>query len=294
MQLGEWILEGNAGSGVLTLENDPATGKIFVRVGGRAVAPALTPGETQRVFSWGGNDYGLRIVGGEWDLQLLRAAEVKSGAPASANRHATPLVTASGVSGGAIVKTIIAIAVIALLVPAVRYITRWTAPWVNYDKDPRFAVSFPAEPEKKGSGQHVSLLAVHPTLPQTFEFSYVQVPYALDSQAADQILDSAIKAYLHKHDGTLTKKETGYFSAGVFAGRNDALTFEAKLDSSDEFENGAHVRAIAVYQGDRIYVAALTSADEIGGSPEATRFFGSINIPVHRSSSPPPPAAPPS
>ena len=113
---------------------------------------------------------------------------------ASPSHRATPLVTAHGASAGAIIKTVIAIVIVALLVPAFRYVARWTSPWVRYDKDPRFGVSFPIEPTKKTSGKQVALLASHPTLPKTFEFSYVQIPYAVDAQGAGR---SSIVQFRH-------------------------------------------------------------------------------------------------
>jgi hypothetical protein len=164
---------------------------------------------------------------------------------------------------------------IAVVVPVVRYVNRWTSTWVTYGKDNRFTVSFPVEPTKKGGGTRLTLTAVNPSRPQHFELSYVQVPVLIESQQADAYLTQVLERFVQKHKGKLTKKETGYFS------QNDALFFDAKLGPSDAFPNGSYLRAVAAYQGDRIYVAAFTSEDHPGGVPEAARFFRSIKLGIY-------------
>lgn len=273
MATAEWTLEGDHGSQILTLDHDSSTGKVFLRVDGRAVTRPLAEGESQRAFSWGGNDYVMRKVHGDWDLQFVQATPITN-APLSAG-PSKPMVTAHGFSGGGIIKLVLLLVVIAGVVSIVRYVGRWTSPWVPYAKDNRFAVSFPVEPTRKGNPSLLTLTAVNPKRPQHFEFSFVQVPMLIEAAQADAYLTEVIDRYVSKHKGTVTKKETGYFS------QNDALFFDARLGASNAFPNGSHLRAIAAYQGNRVYVAAFTSEGSPAGVPEATRFFSSIKLGVY-------------
>lgn len=275
MQIASWPVDDGQRSATLTLDHDEQSGRLFVRVDGRAVASPLQPHEEERTVRWSGQTYRLLRVRGEWDMEFVPGPpEVpRSPAKATAAPSRPPLMKASGVSFSSVVSTLLIGLLLAAGVGVWKYMHRWTGSWVEYKPaDSRFEVSFPSQPSKRDAGRTFTLLNENREMKQTFEFSYAQAPVVLETQQADAILNSAIDRYISRVKAKLTKKETGYFA------RHDATFFEADQPKSDGFPDGSHVRAVAIYQANRIYVAAFTSERDQANAPEALRFFGAIRI----------------
>lgn len=283
MQTQSWTLDVDGAQRVVTVDEDPQSGKVMIRVDGRMGARPMAPDEEERDVRVGSATYVVRrLAKGGFDLDI---------APPDFTQPNVPKWTAPGMKvrkevqpDSGLKKKIwgaaVSVVVFGLLAWGWDTLSYWRVDWKPYyGEKGAFKVSFPEEPEKHeetitSGGGTMKLTSYSSNYRRHwYYFGYSDLPGFVPIEHVDGVLNAALDNMIRREGAELVARQSGYVA------RHDAVHFIAQFPGNARHPAGAVRGHLVLFRGQRLYIQFVVVPKRHSTAFDVGEYLRSIQLP---------------